>query len=419
MDAAGRCFAPAEVLVRNGRVVAAGEARGAARGAAAGALDAPAPAGPVQHVALGDRLLLPTLVNAHAHLDLTAIGPLPYRGDFAAWLAEVVRRRPAGRPAVADSVEAGVASSRAAGVGVVIDIAGSLEADRARWATALPGVSCLELIGAGEEESAAVARAEAFARGAGGGESAPLRRGLSPHAPYSAGYGLYEAAGALSEAHGLLASTHLAESEAELAFCRDGSGPLAGLLQRLARPASRVSPPGAHPLEALAPALSRGRWLLVHVNHLPPQEIDRLAALGVSVACCPVASAYFGHGPPPWPALAERGVNLCLGTDAILVQPPEAEAPLGILPVMRHLFRAGTFGAEALLAMATVNGLSAAGMDPALATLAPGALAPLVALACDPREAASRRGGGAPGEFCRRLLEQALAGEAEAEPVGL
>ncbi|MHB8767294.1 MAG: amidohydrolase family protein, partial [Deferrisomatales bacterium] len=37
--------------------------------------------------------LLPALVNAHAHLELTALGEVPPGGDFVGWVLEVVRRK--------------------------------------------------------------------------------------------------------------------------------------------------------------------------------------------------------------------------------------------------------------------------------------------------------------------------------------
>src|SRR6516225_5258591 len=43
---------------------------------------------------LGDAALLPGLVNAHTHLDLTGLrGRVPYPGDFTDWLRAVIRHR--------------------------------------------------------------------------------------------------------------------------------------------------------------------------------------------------------------------------------------------------------------------------------------------------------------------------------------
>ena len=72
--------------------------------------------------ALSDELILPALVNAHAHLDLSPLGPTPYGGDFTAWLREVVRRRPSEPKRIIEAVREGLRLSRAAGVGHIGDI---------------------------------------------------------------------------------------------------------------------------------------------------------------------------------------------------------------------------------------------------------------------------------------------------------
>jgi cytosine/adenosine deaminase-related metal-dependent hydrolase len=81
------------------------------------------------------------------------------------------------------------------------------------------------------------------------------------------------------------------------------------------------------------------------------------------------------------------GVNVCLGTDSILCQPPNEPQPLGILPQMRFLYRRDKTDPDVLLRMATVNGLRAMGLDENLATLQAGAPARLIAVKIDPHEA--------------------------------
>ena len=63
---------------------------------------------------LAGRLILPAMVNAHGHLDLTAVGALEYDGDFSHWLSVVIRARPASADEIAASVIDGAAQSRSA-----------------------------------------------------------------------------------------------------------------------------------------------------------------------------------------------------------------------------------------------------------------------------------------------------------------
>src|SRR5262245_59976688 len=67
---------------------------------------------------LGDCAILPGLVNAHTHLDLTGLrGRGPFTGDFTAWLRAVIQHRLArSAPEVAADIGAGVAESLRFGV---------------------------------------------------------------------------------------------------------------------------------------------------------------------------------------------------------------------------------------------------------------------------------------------------------------
>ncbi|MDX1681764.1 MAG: amidohydrolase family protein, partial [Phycisphaeraceae bacterium] len=285
-------------------------------------------------------------------------------------------------------VEQGVAASLAAGVGVVGDIAGSPAAIRARLTAGLAGVSFLEATGIGDGVSVGIDRArEALA-------ALPVREGgvtvgLSPHAPYSAGIGLYRWAMERAKADDRPLTTHLAESPAELAFIERGEGPFRDLLERMNKAGTLPPPAGVGPVTALADELADGadRWLLVHGNFLDDAAISRLADWGCSLAYCPRATAYFGWEDHPYRRLMAAGVNVCLGTDSIICQPPEDDQPLGILGPMRLLYRRDGIDPATLLAMATVNGMRALGMNPAEATLDEGGRLPLASVRIDPSAA--------------------------------
>src|SRR5947208_1596350 len=75
---------------------------------------------------LGDCAILPGLVNAHVHLDLSGLrGAVPFTGDFTDWLRAVIRHRRARTPAQIEAdVRAGLAESLRAGVTLLGDISG-------------------------------------------------------------------------------------------------------------------------------------------------------------------------------------------------------------------------------------------------------------------------------------------------------
>jgi len=396
-DAAGADARPAAVVVRGGQIVAAGPIGEAARGVDGATV-----------VELPDTLVLPALVNAHAHLDLTTLGPRPYGGQFADWLAEVIRQAPAGDSQVARSVARGLAMCAQAGTGYLGDITGNSAAITARLSDGkLPGVSYLECFGVGARQDDAIAHlkdqvsrlgAIDAMRGfdAPSGTPRPLnpavRLGIQPHAPYSAGLDLYAAAADLAAKHGYRLSTHLAETPQEIRFVRDGDGPLADLLRAMGKWDDTLGPTGLHPVEWLEPVLERGPWLLAHCNYVDDRHIEILARVGASVAYCPIASDYFGHHQSQrgvyhrYRDMLQAGVNVCLGTDSIVCHPVADLAPMSMGSQMRYLYRRDGFDPATLLAMATVNGMNALGLPAIQATLQPGAAARFVGVRIDPAD---------------------------------
>ncbi|MEX2215747.1 MAG: amidohydrolase family protein [Phycisphaeraceae bacterium] len=354
-DARGLNARPGAIALREGKVIAGGEPSQVRREAGE----------PDRVIDLPDSLVMPAMVNAHAHLDLTGIGPQPYAGDFIQWIERVMRERPTDDAAITKAVQRGLRQSREAGVGVVGDIAGSIAAIRARFAMGyqMPrGISYLECFGLGRNEPVAADQARrrrmqlideldsTFP------DDWPFLIGLEAHAPYSAGLALYDEACEQGCGH---ASTHLAETLAELEFVRDGTGPFAELLRRLGKWDDSIRGTGLSPVQHLAPILEKGDWVIAHCNYVTDDDIATLAAMAtvaVTVAYCPVASDYFGHRNHRYRQMIEAGINVCLGTDSILCQPADEKQPLGILPQMRHVYRRDRTDPDLLLAMATVRG---------------------------------------------------------------
>ncbi len=384
-DAARADARPGAVVVQDGRVVAAGDADKLHRRY-------------LRHAEIVERpdlLLLPAFVNAHAHLDLTDLGPQACDVDFPAWLRRVTAARPTTADAIRAAVHRGVALSRAAGVEWIGDVAYHPDAILARIAAAAPGVSYLEAFGLGARQGGRVAQLrerlaalpfESPVPGHGRG----VVVGISPHAPYTAGLEVFEAATDLSENRAHRVCTHAAETPEELAFLRDGTGPYVDHARHYGCTDADIaaSATGLHPLDHLEPHLTRARWLLAHCNYVDDAHLQLLKRTGTSVVYCPIASDYFGHSGHRYREMLTAGINVCLGTDSILCQPrAEAEPqPMSILAQMRYLYRRDGADPQTLLAMGTVNGMHALEFREHEATLAEGAPAVFAAVPIDPRD---------------------------------
>lgn len=352
-------------------------------------------------------LLMPGLVNAHTHLDLTHIGPLPPSERGFAGFVDAVRQRRAVEPSeIASSVARGVQLSLAGGVAIVGDIGGavrggaSIEPLRALAASPLRGVSYIEFFAMGRTEPAALARLDAALALLRGVETARVRAGLQPHAPYSVSPAGYRAA--LARRDRSLAS-HVAESPEESRFVAEARGPQRELLETLGIWSDDLLAEygkGRTPVEHVAPAL-RGDLLsgsmssrapaprlLVHLNQLSDRDLQTIAELDVHVAYCPRASEYFHaaehFGPHRYRELEALGVNVCLGTDSILNVAAADADRLTPFDDAALLHTRDAVPPRNLLRMMTVQGARAIGVDPRLASLEPDATpAGLAALATE------------------------------------
>jgi cytosine/adenosine deaminase-related metal-dependent hydrolase len=308
--------------------------------------------GPV--VELGDGVLLPGLVNAHCHLELTALAGLaaPPR-SFVSWVRDLVREREALDPATGrQAVRAGLAELVGTGTVAVGDVSNQLAHLDLLGGSGIDAVVFYELIGWDPKGAEALlARAEARLAGLARG-GAEVR--LAAHAPHSVSAALF--AGLLRR--GAPATVHLAESPEESRFLRDGGGEWKAFLEERAG-AVPFQPPGTSPvayLDSLG-ALHAG-LLAAHCVQADARDIALLAERGVHVAVCPRSNRNLGVGIPAVPEMLRAGVRLCLGTDSA--------ASAGRLDLMEDVaaLRREFPGLDpaAIVGMATTGGAAALGL---------------------------------------------------------
>ncbi len=351
---------------------------------------------------LGNVALLPGLVNAHTHLELTDIAaPLGRPGiPLVEWIGLVVGQRRQADYNAARALRHGLDQSASAGVAVIGDIVqpssahagpspGSSESAAAEAgvrvfsraaadpsdATMDPQVAVtgfLELIGPVPARIAdALAIAKAYV-GAGEGRGT-YQRGLSPHAPYSTGAELIEGACRLSRRHHIPVAFHLAESREEMEFLHRGTGPFRELLARLGSWDPAVHCPGRRPLDFLQVLADADRALVIHGNYLDRQEAAFLAKRRdrMTVVYCPRTHAWFQHDPYPLESMLAAGVSIALGTDSRASSPD-----LNLLEEIRTVAkRHPHVPPEKIIEMGTLAGAKALGRDADFGSLEPGKLA--------------------------------------------
>jgi cytosine/adenosine deaminase-related metal-dependent hydrolase len=290
-----------------------------------------------------DAVLLPALVNAHTHLEVSHLrGQVPGGAGLAAWIASFVRARAGAREDPA-AVERAVASLRACGVAAVGDVTNTLAALPALSHAGLAGRLFHEVYGLSEARiRAALAEAEAV-RDAAPAPGPGLRIVPSPHAVYSTNPRVV--AGLLGAGP---ASIHLAEDPAERAFVTGGEGPLAELMAALG--AGEVRPRGRSPV-ACAGGLHAGN-LVVHAVDLDAEDVEVLRRTGATAVLCPRSNLHIGGRLPDLPRLLSAGVRLAVGSDSLASSP--SLSPLAELAALSRAFP--QVAAERLLPLAWNGG---------------------------------------------------------------
>ena len=370
IDARGIEAAPGAVLLEGRRVIAAGSPSDIGTHEEAVVIEEPS------------AVILPAMVNAHCHLDLSRLEPRPFPGRFESWREGIAATRAAQERegVLRADCDLGIELSLAGGVAFVGDIAGAgkLEPLEALRSGPLGGVSFIEFFGLGTRQQDAIARMGALL-GSVPDHDRGVGLGVSPHAPYSCGAELYEAA----MDTGLPLATHLAESLEEEQVLRSEDGPFRELADNLGAWNEGVVMPGVHPVDALAECMDRRSIMLVHLNYIEDDHVDLLVRSGACVAYCPRASDYFGHphgGRPDhqYGRMFQAGLTVALGTDSrTCLDTPDR---IGVLDEMRHLFVRDGADPAMLLEMATRHGARALGLDESLVTFEPGPVGGVLAV---------------------------------------
>jgi cytosine/adenosine deaminase-related metal-dependent hydrolase len=358
------------VAVGGGRIVEYGSHTGAREPVYRGADD----------IDLGNVAILPGLVNAHTHLELSYLrDQVPAGRTFVSWIRALLSARRAYAdplaPEILAGIDAGIAEAVRCGTAAVGDIGNTLAACRALAASPLDGVVFYEVIGFNPGDPVApVTRAlDAIARAGVGGR---LRASLAAHAPYSVAPGVMQAISAVLERDDLeTCSIHLAESVEEVEFVRTGEGPWRELLEDLGvwNPAWAV--PAVSPVQYVDEVgFLSSRVMAVHGVQMTAADLARLAAHDTTLVTCPRSNVYTGAGTPPIEQFYASGVRIAVGTDSLAITPDLnlfAE-----LARMRALARG--VPASALLDSATRQGARALGLDRELGTMTPGKRARLI-----------------------------------------
>ena len=326
-----------------------------------------------------DAVLMPGLINAHTHLELSHLAYLskePVPASFTGWIGHMLAERAkadADKKTIQDAARAVLVEQQRQGVIAIADISNT-DLIRELISEFSGHLLCLkEYLGLRESELAAALNSLQE-------DAAHPEVYCTAHAPYSTHIDLLRALKKKATATKQIFSIHVAESLAEHAMISQGTGEIREFLEQRGFWESSFQPTGSDskgPVSYLHQhGLLDSRTLCVHCLHVTDQEMDLLAKTKAKICLCPSSNRYLGVGTAPVERYLRKGILPALGTDSLTSNPE-----LSIWREMRLLAEEHpTVDPADILRMATLGGAKALGLNRQLGSLKKGRKAAILAV---------------------------------------
>jgi len=299
-------------------------------------------------------VLMPGLVNAHMHLELSVFGvtePEKKESTMCDWIRALLKKRMA---AVYTDAEILAAAELAAldqyesGVVLLLDTGNSQLADFSPSTKTPEIVSLLEMLGPSKKAAQMAMKTL---------DAMPADCAVTGHAPYSTTPELLQYIKKSSSTRNTIFSLHVAENPDEALLLMHGMGCFVDFLKE------RDAFDGTFPItksESVIEYLHDSNLLdtntiCVHCVHVDTNEIDILAESGSYVCLCPQSNKFLNVGEAPLYKFLDYSILPCLGTDSIASNPvPDMWQEMALLSQRNPSVDAAT-----ILRMATLGGARA------------------------------------------------------------
>ncbi len=296
-------------------------------------------------------VIFPGLVNAHTHIELSAMrGKVPGGTGFVNWVEHLLSVRADIDPENdAESISCAVDELVAFGTAAVGDVTNSLAAVEVLRARGVTGWAFYEAFGI--DATLAVKRAREVSAAI-ESDRPGLRIAPAIHALYTTHVDAIAVLDAAVRERPMRTSLHLAEHASERRALEAGDGPVADWLSKLLGDKTPAWPRKSPIAYADALGLLRPDVLLVHMTDARPAEIALAHARSSPFVLCPRSNLYIELKLPPLLAILEAGVQPALGTDSLA-----SNASLDVLAEAAALHvRFPNVASDVLFQMATWNG---------------------------------------------------------------
>ncbi|MGO9482554.1 MAG: amidohydrolase family protein [Candidatus Kryptoniota bacterium] len=256
-----------------------------------------------------DGIILPGLINAHTHLELSSFRNFPHE-DFVDWVQKLMDARMSllGEDLHHECLNA-KRKAEEHGTAYFVNVGNDYDLNISLGNNQL---FQFEQIGINDSNSEAIfERSLPFMDRQNG-----IKTALAIHAPYSVSPGLMKKIKAYNNARGAITSIHLAEIPDEVEFLRTGKGRIVDLLNARVKN-WRFDAPNLSPVEYVdSLGILDERTLCVHCVYVDENDIKLLAQRGSAVAFCVRSNRELSDSVPDLGKFLKHRIRILLGTDS-------------------------------------------------------------------------------------------------------
>ena len=246
-----------------------------------------------------DRLVIPGLINCHTHSYMSFMRNVADDLSFMDWLFGTID--PIEQQMTDEDTYWGaclaIIEMMKSGTTCFNDMQMNIhQTTRAVKESGMRAVICRGLIGSGDNEAGQSRLKQAYEERDAAKDCDRLTFMLGPHAPYTCDDAFMRIVSEEAKKNHMGIHVHLSESESEIEQIKEKYG---------CSPIEMADKNGLFDVPAIA----------AHCVQITESDMNILKAKNVSVVTNPASNMKLGNGFAPVPAMLEKGINVCLGTD--------------------------------------------------------------------------------------------------------
>lgn len=246
-----------------------------------------------------DRLAIPGLINCHTHSYMAFMRNVADDLSFMDWLFGAID--PIEQKMTDEDTYWGaclaIIEMMKSGTTCFNDMQMNIhQTTRAVKESGMRAVICRGLIGSGDNEAGQIRLKQAYEEKDAAKDCDRLTFMLGPHAPYTCDDAFMRIVSEEAKKNHMGIHVHLSESESEIEQIKEKYG---------CSPIEMADKNGLFDVPAIA----------AHCVQITESDMDILKAKNVNVVTNPASNMKLGNGFAPVPAMLEKGINVCLGTD--------------------------------------------------------------------------------------------------------